>query len=445
MSIQITDSLSQTTPVAGMPLQPGSQLNEVITQRALAQLSSLKEATRPGGISARVQSGGDQASGENNYREVLRNLSVEQLAAVEKQLQDLSDKEHATRDLAGTLNTTGQYVASEREGNLYSYYALAALRAGLISLAQFATTRMYDAIQPEQSVSLFTSDGAVNPLAQQNILDTLGPFSSEDFIMCFFDEMRKCPKSEQQYFIIASNLACEQEHVSIIDIFQQMGFEQLRHIAPNMRMVPSFSMMQKILELRCKKSVVTMCPAIGMSTLEGIANSERRDRRDCFLPFPTVENPTIVDYRCALQPIDVTYHDFFHAFVLSHIPPHFRKAFIRLAEEVLKLSQETSDPELAQLMKQLHERCIDMECEHFMDAYPTKQGPLFGAEDYWLGVEACVSQAHFIIHNSLQPTTQLVRGREEKPPDRYKTKQFFKWVRQATESVIGPLLIDRER
>ncbi len=144
------------------------------------------------------------------YNKLIKNLENQQ-SNFNTLLNRLPKKELIIDQLCQHLEQS-QLVEIEKIEH-YLHYALLALKENKLSLAQFCTLDFYWSFRndyPHQEIKscpLFDQAGEVNPEAKDLIRQTLqatkegiNPSINKHKLDCFFDEMKKLPLSEQQFF-----------------------------------------------------------------------------------------------------------------------------------------------------------------------------------------------------------------------------------------------------
>lgn len=273
-----------------------------------------------------------------------------------------------------------------------AYDALYAFQDKKITLEQFSTLIFRWSIQrdfPEKEIKaipLFNADGTINEYARNCIEQTTHSKLKKNLFKCvssadlekFYLKMKLAPLSEQYFFQIQGNHPqfndCfdVQKNILITEVIQKTGLNIFNEFIPNnennaARMVASLSMMQQILIAFQEDTAVKIRPVIGLSSEEDIANNGLNGTRDMALPFPGELNfPKSADLLLAPTDWDFWNHDFYHAFVASHIPDSSRKMFIEVGRVIQrKLPGIKDDPQMHLFFREFFERTIDMEASGY--------------------------------------------------------------------------------
>jgi hypothetical protein len=265
-----------------------------------------------------------------------------------------------------------------------------------IELAEFCTTLFfYYALKeyPKESVRIFRlyeEDESENDEAIEIIEST---FDERVDLDEFFDVMAEKPMSESVFFFLRADERVKPENQSIkdrifdvirgeititdeildatgINYFHLFDFEGEKY-----QMIPSFSMMQELINVISKENKVRINPTFGLSTINDICKNGLYGSRDMGFYFPPIEInyfrslevslPDRADGFLAPTKIDFLKHDFYHSIRASEVPPKFRIKMIEIANLVSLIKLEVSDPILIDYLSEFYERLIDMEHQYF--------------------------------------------------------------------------------
>jgi|GEM_PF-4800755 len=328
----------------------------------------------------------------HTFDEVTRYLPESELSSC------LLVRKHAIEELVSLLEEGNweEIVASYKSGewNLLAYDSLRAFKQGKISMEQFCTLIFRWSLEKDFSdleidaAPLFNADGSIHEEARDMIRKTLRiigfPTSAglgyevvlESHLDLFYQRMKKMPKSEQYFFHFvadplppfsrySSEKAFQEKTRTITQEVQAQEMNIFNTLAltkyESRRMSPSLSMMQQLLIAYKGDLAVKITPVIGLSTVEDIINNGLQDTREMALPFPGIELPKKADGVLAPADLDFWNHDFYHSFVVSHVPIEIRRLFIQISESIKKIADNTDDEDLQVFANELFERFIDME------------------------------------------------------------------------------------
>ncbi|MBY0463227.1 MAG: hypothetical protein K2Q34_08615 [Alphaproteobacteria bacterium] len=293
------------------------------------------------------------------YKEITRRLPQEELLAIENKMRCLSpvDQNRFTELVdIGDLSAIIQIKD-------YPLHALYAVKVGKITQEDFATISLvYASPDPNKAqIPLFNSDGKVNPKARELIQQTLhlqDPLQSYQKLLTsqeldsFFEEMAKLPPLQRHFFLEKARPLTEfgkytmpglgyttRTHIPTVRTAietQYLGLNIFSKCIDNDEakfMIPSAGMMQTFLNVKFKNHAVRMNFVLGLSSIEDIKNNGLTASRDAALVFPGTFLPSTADTLPAKW-TDFTYHDFFHAIVVSCAAPATRAKTISLAQSI---------------------------------------------------------------------------------------------------------------
>lgn len=289
------------------------------------------------------------------YTEITRRLPQNELLAIENKMRGLSpvDQKHFAE-----LVDIGDLPAIIQIKD-YTLHALYAVKIGKITQEDFATICLiYASPDPNKvSLSLFNSDGNVNPKARELIQQTLSLQAGYENLLTsqeldsFFEEMAKHSRLQRQFFLEKAPLSIEESGDITIPTEQQTIRTVIEIVSAGLNifskciyndevvlMIPSAGMMQTFLNLKFKDHSVRMNFVLGLSSLEDIKNNGLTSSRDVGLKVSGTSLPSKADTHLA-EGTDFTYHDFFHAFKTSCASPTTRKKMISLAESIQHIAE----------------------------------------------------------------------------------------------------------
>ncbi len=296
----------------------------------------------------------------------------------------------------------------------YPYYGLLALKNGQFSPEQFSTLMFFWAAtqahfrEDVKVVSLFDSNGSVNLQAMEIITNTLIPWNSTTsdnlnikFYLTpseldhFFEKIKQYPKSGAQFFITPDREGCGVEKNAKINLVKFLMRERTvtQQIAISTginifgrfvseentpsRMVASFEMRQAFLTSKFGNAAVSLHPIIGLSPKEAIEKNGLTNTREMALPFPNVFYPNEADNYPLGEPLDFVDHDFYHAFIASHIPSEHQKAFVKTAGIFKEFALKPQYKSVSKVLLEMHEHLIDMEHGVYRTSTPLRKSNTF--------------------------------------------------------------------
>lgn len=293
------------------------------------------------------------------YKEITRRLPQEELLAIENKMRCLSPVDQNRFTELVDIGDLSAIIQIED----YPLHALYAVKVGKITQEDFATISLvYASPDPNKAhISLFNSNGKVNPKARELIQQTLhledalqsyGKLLTSQELDSFFEEMAKLPPLQRHFFLEKARPLTKFGKYTIPGFSyttrmniptvrtaietQYLGlniFSKCTHNDEAKFMIPSAGMMQTFLNVKFKNHAVRMNFVLGLSSIEDIKNNGLTASRDAALVFPGTFLPNTADTLPAKW-TDFTYHDFFHAFIVSGATPAVRAKTISLAESI---------------------------------------------------------------------------------------------------------------
>ena len=270
----------------------------------------------------------------------------------------------------------------------FDTFVMSALMKGDITLEQFSSTMIFKAaFQQEQDITpieLFGRNGRINHkafvLIQATVEKNVSEILTEQVIETFFELMKDKPKSEQILHLMPNNTKWEDIYeylespdLSLISIAQvikiQAHFSLLGTDSNSWKIfIPSFSMMQAMLDATCGENACKISPVIGTTTADDIKNDMSCSKRDMAIPYQGFPLPTKADGYSASS-FEFIYHDFYHLYILSKIPASHRKAFQQIALAIEKVGRKiSSECSEANQTKQYLEMGLSWFTEKVIDA-----------------------------------------------------------------------------
>ena len=324
--------------------------------------------------------------GETKYQEVICRLTEKEKTRLDFLLSTLDKTDENINELMQAIKENPTYKEDFFRSSDWPLYSLIALKRGLIDEYQFGTLQLYWSIGQYhgnycdvQIIPLFTPDGENNPEAVEQIKTTFSggdapsfhripvkkdaQFLTDEQFKKFLDEMKAMPSSEKQFFLVpdmqqtgnTTNTVSQRIHDVGINVFSRI-------LEVHRRIIPSLAMMQTILKVKFGDQAVKINPVLGLSSVEQLKNSRQRDMA---LHFPGVKLPEDADYFPAPW-YDFTYHDFYHAILVSGVPAHFRSKLLAIADAAYnEASAFSPDSSEHQTLASIAETLIDMEISEF--------------------------------------------------------------------------------
>ena len=300
------------------------------------------------------------------YHEVTRRIANR--AALETKIAACDVR--AICDLKTALDE-GNWAAEIFNDQNFPYYALRLLKENQITQEQFGSVQLFWNAKKTygsqlQIIPLFIDD-AVNEDAKSKIEKTLVLHSSHasrqafsfrpcrqlfktENIDCYFELMKKQPKSEQSFFFIDHDDGPDWDtneqgwqyydsHTISQEVLFSTGINALGRVE-NGRMIAPVAMMQQFLETFSCGDVVKISPVIGLSHLKDIRENGKNDTRDMAVAFPGITLPKRADGYKA-PGVDFSWHDFYHAIIASCMRKEDRYQMIRVADAIDELRKKS--------------------------------------------------------------------------------------------------------
>ena len=306
------------------------------------------------------------------YQEMTKRVALNELKDVETKIATIS------------ASTFDSFLIAVGEGNWkqilsifdYPLCALKALKEEKISPEDFATIVLPSAslTLSKRRISLFSPEGEINPVARTLLEETflLGntPYLTKEQVDLFFELLKKESPIQQHFFLedVKTERLLDPLPVRTRINSSYLGFNFLSQCHLNgtkQVLIPSLSMMNCLLRV-LNKNPITIHPVLGLSTPEQLEENAKKGLRDVAIRFLGITLPDQADGFRA-EGTDFTYHDFFHAFLISLAPPITKKLFLKCAE-IIKNTPHQKEPLHTQKLEKLACKFIDMEFFfHFQD------------------------------------------------------------------------------
>lgn len=308
------------------------------------------------------------------YWTLTRRIPKDRLVEINQTINALPDKEIRISQLLTALKENNWKHEIFQDEN-YPLYALEAVKEKRLSSIEFSTLMFYwtahrnHAVTPDQLevIPIFV-DGKPNPQAVQMLKETMKSYepgiavfkSNTEFLTdTQFEElirqMAKAPASEQQFFLVP-----QKEDYTIFNAIQVNKINVFGDVASTTkRMIPSLTLMQRFLDIKFGPQAVQINPVIGLSLFKDIIANGAGGQRDMAIPFPGIDLPKDADNIFA-PGFDFSYHDFYHAFIVSSIPQEHRQALVKSAFISIDAINDSNTK-----AKSYYSKVIDMEATAF--------------------------------------------------------------------------------
>jgi len=318
---------------------------------------------------------------ESIFDELTRRIPKDEMQNISTMLNGLENKDENISKLKSSI-TKHDWKADIFQNPLYPHYALAGLREGKLTLAQFSTILFYHAQtcdetktnhMPLKAIPLFIQN-EVNPEAKQIIEDSfeniviakqLRSEDKEKLFNALMEKMRSADPSECIFFVNET----QKGYAKILkevpaNIFAVMawGFFQLReyHDGTFPWIMPSLTLMQAFQDVFHGEEAVTIRPVLGLSSAEDMLEGIKKNQRDLAIHFPGVSLPDSADRLSALRNA-FTKHDEYHIGRTSRVGNRHRAASAKLAEVAKAHGDE-----------KVYERFIDFDYETYNRIWNTQ-------------------------------------------------------------------------
>ncbi len=223
-------------------------------------------------------------------------------------------------------------------------------------------------------MEIFTPSGEVSPTARGLIEQTLlvegVSYLSENELDRFFELVSQKSPLQRQFFLETRKTkpVWEASYFYKLDSFREKisevywGFNFLSHCYLHGQpkyMIPSLGMMNCFLKAKFGENAVELNPVLGLSTPYDLEENARANKRDIAIRFPDIFLPETADHVSA-EGFNFSYHDFFHATIVSCAPLATRERFLQCVQIISSSNYEMSEYDETQL-HYLYQRFIDME------------------------------------------------------------------------------------
>lgn len=308
---------------------------------------------------------------QKRYHEMTRRIKKAEKENLTAKMASIPDMQAHVEELTNALNQSKLSAEIFKSPNM-PFYALKALELGMIDKYQFGTIMLrwsigeyHQGFEQMEIYSLFLENGQVNPNTFEVIKLTFPENFNEQQTLEFLEEMKKVPPSEQFFFIVPDI----QNSISVSQAINALGINTFCRLEgllqSNKRIIPSLSMMQAFLNVKYGQNAVKINPVLGISSFNDM---RKVDARDMALHFPGTSLPSEADGLPAPW-YDFSFHDFYHAIVVSSIPTAYRAMMIEIALLALNTMKESGFARKSPSGETLHSlfaAAIDMETPYFM-------------------------------------------------------------------------------
>lgn len=322
------------------------------------------------------------------FYQATKRIPSAEMALIKKELENLEGHEEEIKAEFKAFESGNFNIA---DWDKASYRALFALKKGYISLEAFSTFLNFRIAHQKyidlEIVPLFLKDGSPNPRVVEHLKKTGEYFQGNDFILkkkrflkdesidAYFEAMKN--KSLAAQTLILGKPKQEPNLASMGYIVKRMAGIELYNFMEGRKVIPSFEMMQTVLDVAYGREATKINPVIGLSAWGDIKTNNISKSRDMALQFPGVSLPEEAD-DLETYGIEFTYHDFYHALITSNIPQSMQQ-LMNMLGEILNY-YKTDDPEKRKVLEKFRDKLVDMELTEFRQD-ELKDGNL--SEAFW--------------------------------------------------------------
>lgn len=288
------------------------------------------------------------------YREFTRRIPKDEMKLINEKMKALEGPRvlDFAKAMRGALSKAACRVLLESSDA--PYLALRSLHEGRLSRAEVATISLLHAALKHPGAEL-KSISEDREYAKRMVLtsgESAHQFRDDEdefpilmpprYIDSYLQVVLEKTAPIQGYFVVFPGSAPLRPEVnqgfpspkSVSDRIHQLGISLLRSSSEledrSLCIAPSFGMMSVALSMLTPHTCMPN-PVLGLSTLHDIRMGQFHGRRDMAFPFPGVKLPAEADGYPADE-IEFTYHDLYHAWIVSFIPPAHRKAFMEVSK-----------------------------------------------------------------------------------------------------------------
>ncbi len=344
----------------------------------------------------------------SDFESLTCNLDPSAKSALLQKLEALKDKEQIFSKLEKLITASDLLPFKDFFlDSQFEYYALAAVKEKRLSVTQFGTlmskrAAIWDNIQLEemQTVSLF-HDNSINFKAREFIASTLTiqknskphvEVLDQQGLNRFFEIMQKMPLSEQQFCLIPDR---RQFHDVSHYVNDELSFNVFCSVNVNgkkMLMIPSYGMIQALLDVCGNPDGFKFKLVLCLSTTEGQIRSLFNDNaREIFVHCnETSPAPSQADKKPCC-PITFIYHDLYHLWVCKNIFYKDRLFYCNLGKHFYS---KYKNP----IAQTFYDKLSDMEMNAYRTDYLYNRNPnldVFLRKARTTAMQGIIDQRHF--------------------------------------------------
>lgn len=325
---------------------------------------------------------------------LLRNLNIEE----RKTVTSLEPSEEVLADSLAQALQEGNWCDPILSHLRFGQYAFRAFESNAITLEQFATVFLRWEAEEQFScpgnplrVRPIFDNGNLSKEAKQLLLPALWEISTDE-LQRFLDFLADSPKSEQYFWTV--KILWRDYHEGEVQKKYGPFLKQIQYVLPVFRLlehsrapeykvlvVPSFSVFKAYLRAVQMEHAVDIVPEFGINSPEQIERDIPQNQRVFALNFPGVQGLEEGDSYYFGKYL-ASFHDFYHCYRISLIPPNHRLAYLRLSHlfnHCLELSERYPERPLLTVYWS-RQTCIGKEKlgeVHIYDPVLTKERQLF--------------------------------------------------------------------
>jgi hypothetical protein len=296
--------------------------------------------------------------GQENYNEMIQRATEQEKAQLVKKLEGLPEKDRYLQQLLQALKE-GNWDSDIFANADYPYYALEALRRGILSKGEFATIQIFWEINQAhdkksfQFLPFFNEDGSTSAEIKDLVREILRPKNEEDLLLDskidqLFEKIKSSSKSQQGIWLITDAIPTEEilfssaplkeSHICrrlCVEDVENPKIQNKFFPSEFVKSVPSYDLMQAYLDVFYGRWAVQLNPILGLSTANDTYQNSVNGRRNISLHHPAVSLPHRADGLAAPWYEFSCFHDFaFHATMCSSLPQELAKAVAQIPRQI---------------------------------------------------------------------------------------------------------------
>ncbi|MBS0649433.1 MAG: hypothetical protein JSS10_09470 [Verrucomicrobia bacterium] len=296
--------------------------------------------------------------GQENYNEMIQRATEQEKAELVKKLEGFPEKNRYLQQLLQALKE-GNWDSDIFANADYPYYALEALRHGILSKGEFATVQIFWEINQAhdkksfQFLPFFNEDGSPSSDIKDLMREILRPKNEEDPLLDskidhLFEKIKSSSKSQQGIWLISDEIPSEDILFSklplkescicrrlCVEVVENPKIQNKFFPSQFVKSVPSYDLMQAYLDVFYGRWAVQLNPILGFSTDNDTYQNSVNGRRNISLHHPAVSLPHRADGLAAPWYEFSCFHDFaFHATICSSLPQELAKAVAQIPRQI---------------------------------------------------------------------------------------------------------------